>query len=95
MGNQPKQLILKERYQIEAFCKLNFSARKMVKELGRSNKTISNEFIGSCKKAYSAETAEQQMQIRRSEAAKYTKCSASLKNHVRSLLVSIGRILRD
>ena len=54
MGNQRKQLTLKERYQIEAFCKLNFSARKMAKELGPSNKTISNEFIGSCIKEYCA-----------------------------------------
>lgn len=87
MGNQHKQLTLKERYQIEAFCKLDFSARKMAEKLGRSNKTISNEFIGTCIKEYCAEAAQQQMQIRRSEAAKHTKCSVSLKKHVRSLLV--------
>ena len=87
MGNQHKQLTLKERYQIEAFCKLDFSARKMAKELGRSNKTISNEFNGFCVNLYCAETAHQQMQIRRSQAAKYTKCSTSIKEHVRSLLV--------
>jgi hypothetical protein len=43
MVNKYKHLTIKERYDIEAFCKLGFSARKMATELVRSNKTISTE----------------------------------------------------
>ena len=91
MVNQYKQLTLKERYQIEAFCKLGFSARKMARELGRSNKTISNELARSLLntsllKEYCAEVAHQQMQECRSKAAKYRKCTASSNETVWSLL---------
>ena len=87
MVNQYKQLTLKERYHIEAFCKLGFSARTMAGELGRSNKTISNELARCPSKAYCAEAAHQHMLECRSNAAKSSKCSTISKKTVRSLLV--------
>jgi IS30 family transposase len=87
MGNQYKQLTIKERYQIEAFCTLGFSARKMATELGRSNKTISRELALCPDDKYCAEMSHQQVHLRRRDAAKYHKCSAILKEVIRPLLV--------
>ena len=43
MTTSYKQVAQPERYQIEALCKLDYSARSVALQLGRSNKTISNE----------------------------------------------------
>ncbi len=87
MANQYKQLTLKERYKIEAFCKLDFSARKIAIELGRGNKSISNELARLLPNKYCAETAHQQADTRRQQATKYSKCSVSVKDSVKSLLI--------
>ena len=85
MENQYKQLTLGERYQIEGFCKLNLSARKIALKLGRSNRTISNEFARCM--PYSADIAQRQALQTRSSAAKSSKCSEDIKKKVSDMLV--------
>jgi len=75
MGNQRKQLMLEERYQIKAFCKLNFSTRTIAEELALVIKRCQMSSLAPALK----NIAQQQMQIRR----KATKCSTSLKERVR------------
>ena len=81
MGNQRKQLMLEERYQIKAFCKLNFSTRTIAEELALVIKRCQMSSLAPALK----NIAQQQMQIRRkaTKYTKYTKCSTSLKERVR------------
>ena len=70
---QYKQLTLKERYQIEAFLEMDFSARQIAVKLNRSNKTISTE-LKRCKKGcYHADWANRNALNQRHDAAKFTK----------------------
>ena len=87
MGNQYKQLTLKERYQIEVFSKLEFSARNIANRLGRSNKTISNELARCTTNQYCAETAHHKALRKRSLAGKYLKCTQAHSEAVKSALV--------
>ena len=87
MRNRYKQLALKERVQIETLSKLGFSARKIATELGRSNKTVSNELNRCLLEPYCPETVHQQSELRRRKAAKYNKCPSRQKEIVRSLLI--------
>ncbi len=87
MGNQYKQLTLKERYHIEAMSKLGFSARKIATKIKRGNKTVSRELSRIDDFVYCAEKANSQAESKRRLAAKLTKCSESLKQTVRSSLV--------
>ncbi|MFT6908966.1 MAG: IS30 family transposase, partial [Oleiphilaceae bacterium] len=68
-----------ERYQIEALCKLDYSARSVPLQLGRSNKTISNELSRFEGRIYCAHTAHQQSFQRSSTAKKTSKKSATGK----------------
>ena len=87
MSNQYKQLTLRERYQIEAFSKLEFSARCIASNLGRSNKTISNELARCPTHQYCAETAEQVALSKRMQAHKYLKCTQTHSEIVKSALI--------
>lgn len=87
MGNQYKQLTLKERYQIEAFSKLEFSARSIASKLGRSNKTISNELARCAIYQYCAEAAHHEALNKRSLADKSFKCTQAHKDIVKKSLV--------
>lgn len=85
MKNQYKQLTQVERYQIEALCKRNYSARYIAKELKRSNKTISTE-LARCL-PYSAERANEMSKNIRDSAKKRTKCDDKMTEKIRKLLL--------
>ena len=89
MGNPYNQLTLDERYQIKALYGLNYSARKIARRLGRSNKTNSRELKQSQTKTqdYCAESSHNKAYQRRQEAAKAHKKSDSVIDKVRQLLI--------
>lgn len=87
MGNQYKQLTLKERYHIEALSKLGFSARKIASEIKRGNKTVSIELKRCNCSVYCAEIANEQAQDKRRTSAKFSKSTETLKQSVRSALL--------
>ena len=82
MENQYKQLTQIERYQIEALCKLNQSAREISKELRRSNKTISSE-LGCCI-SYCAKEANEKAQSLRKNANNAVK----YKGFIETLMIA-------
>ena len=86
MGNPYNQLTLNERYQIKALDELGYSARKIARQLGRLNKTISRELKHSSTATYQAEEAHDNARRRRKNAAKAHKRSAELIREARRLL---------
>ncbi len=54
--------------------------------MGRDNKSISNELARFLPNKYCAEAAHQQADARRQQATKYSQCSVSVKDNVKSLL---------
>lgn len=85
MENQYKQLTLEERYQIQAYIKLDFSARKISQLLERSNKSISRELSRCQRLKYNAQSAHLDSINKRKRAAKRSKHGA-VKDIVHSLL---------
>ncbi|MDA9558121.1 IS30 family transposase [Vibrio sp.] len=85
---QYKQLTLKERYQIEAFLKIGFSARKIAIELYRSNKTISTDINRCDIGAYNADEAHRRASEQRANAAKFTKINQAVIDTIDSALKS-------
>jgi len=86
MGTQYRQLTLVERYQIEAFSDMDFSAREMAKRLDRSNKTISDELKRYRKGAYKADVANTMAKQKRTLATKHTKRSLALEKTIQTHL---------
>ena len=86
MEDKYKQLTLAERTKIEALYEVGFSARGIAKQLGRSNKSISNELGCYGGKEYNAQIAQTQSETRRSKAKKHTKCSDKVRDVILSLL---------
>jgi IS30 family transposase len=82
-----KQLTQPERYQIEALCKLDYSARSIAIQLERSNKTISNESRPFEGRVYCAQAAHHQSVKRSSTAIKTIKCHDEVKMLTRYLLL--------
>jgi IS30 family transposase len=79
MGNPYNQLTLDERYQIKALYGLNYSARKIARRLGRSNKTISRELKQHQSENYCAKAAHNNACQRRMNAVKaHKKVAVSL-----------------
>ena len=86
MMKQYKQLTLKERYQIQAFLEMSFSARQIAIKLNRSNKTISTE-INRCEKGcYHADWADKNAFKKRHYASKFTKINESVIETIDSAL---------
>ena len=86
MMKQYKQLTLKERYQIQAFLEMSFSARQIAIKLNRSNKTISTE-INRCEKGcYHADWADKSAFKKRHDASKFTKINESVIETIDSAL---------
>lgn len=86
MGDQYKQLTLKERIKIETLHEEGNSAREIARKLNRSNACISKE-LRSCKdRLYCAETAHDAALTRRYSASKFTKCTKAVKEVTSSLL---------
>lgn len=83
---QYKQLTLKERYQIETFLGMSFSARQIAIKLNRSNKTISTEINRCDIGCYYAEFADKHAAHKRSHAAKFTKINQNIIEAVDSAL---------
>lgn len=73
MKDKYKQLTLADRTKIETLYELGFSARGIAKQLGRSNKSISNELSCYAGKQYNEHIAQSQSDSRRSKAKKHTK----------------------
>lgn len=73
MGLHYSQLTLDERYQIQVLHKLQYSARAIARDLGRSNKTISRELKRLGDKKYSALQAEHHACHKRQRADKATR----------------------
>jgi IS30 family transposase len=69
-----KQLTQPERYQIESLCKLDYSARSIAIQLGRSNKTTSNELRRFKGRIYCAQ-AEHHQSVKRTSTAKRRQVS--------------------
>ena len=88
MTTSYKQLTQPERYQIEALCKLDYSARSVALQLGRSNKTISNELSRFEGLIYCAQTAHQQSAQRSSTAKKTNNCHDEVNLLTRSFLLT-------
>lgn len=86
MGNSYSQLSLDERYQIKALSELDYSARKIARKIGRSNKTISRELKQYSSETYQAEIAHNNACHRRKNAAKAHKRSDELIRKTRALL---------
>ena len=86
MANQYKQLTLRERYQIECYNSLGFSAREIAKKLNRSNKSISTDLLRCPAGNYCAETANQHAFKKRTLAVRYSKCNAENKAIIKSSL---------
>lgn len=86
MGKQYKQLTLDERYQIQALVQLDFSARKIAVELGRSNRTISNELTRTKNSTYSAQLAHAIALDKRKTALKFSKMTEDIIDKIDSLL---------
>ena len=84
MENQYKQLTQIERYQIEALCKLDHSARYIAKKLKRSNKTISFE-LRRCT-PYCAKEAHEKAQNLRKNTNKAFKCNDKMQEKFFELL---------
>ena len=83
---QYKQLTLKERYQIEMFLDMKFTARSIATELNRSNKTISTE-INRCEiGSYNAEVAHKHASEQRTNAVKFTKINQHVIGTIDSAL---------
>ena len=85
MGTHYNQLTLSERYQIQTYLSLDFSAREIAKKLDRSNKTISRE-INNCNGRYCAETANRLSLHRRKKAPKNCKLTTDHKHNLEWLL---------
>ncbi|MDO6774598.1 IS30 family transposase [Shewanella sp. 3_MG-2023] len=83
---QYKQLTLKERYQIETFLNMGFTARKIAIKLTRSNKTISIEIIRCKLGHYNAEVPHRDASALRANATKFTKITQSVIDTVDSSL---------
>lgn len=88
MGKHYNQLTLQQRYHIQAFTAVGFSARRIAIELGVSNKTISRELKRCDDGAYNALVAEQDAIKKSQSASKYTKQSTTLRFNIRRLLKS-------
>lgn len=73
MGNPYNQLTQNERYQIQVLFERQCSARKIAKQLKRSNATISRELKRCSSSAYCAEFAERNSQHRRRTANKHRR----------------------
>jgi IS30 family transposase len=86
MGNSFRQLTLMQRYQIEAFKELNFSARMISKKLKCSNKTISNELKRCALGKYCAEKADNNAIKKRKSAPKAHKRTSKVIEATRLLL---------
>ena len=86
MDNPYNQLTLDERYQIKALNELDYSARKIAQQLGRSNKTISRELKHYSSETYQAEVAHDNARHRRKNAAKAHKRSDELIRKTQRLL---------
>jgi len=86
MMKQYKQLTLKERYQIQAFLDMDFSARQIAIKLNRSNKTISTEINRCGKGCYHADWAEKNALKQRYNASKYTKINKRVIETIDSAL---------
>lgn len=82
MGNPYNQLTLAERYQIQAYRELGFSAREMGRRLKRSNKTVSHELHRCGRGVYCAETAHHDATRKRQCAPKYTKFTDRLRRNL-------------
>lgn len=76
MGTHYSQLTLNERYQIQALHELEYSARAIARELGRSNKTISKELKRLCGKDYCALQADNDARQKRQLADKAQRFDA-------------------
>ena len=86
MGNKYKQLTLTERYKIEAYDEMDFSARYIAKILGRSNKSVSQELKRCPKGQYCAEAAHKLGSHNRRNAKKFNKQTTRAKIVVDALL---------
>ncbi|MEW5011623.1 MAG: IS30 family transposase [Cycloclasticus sp.] len=86
MGNPYNQLTQVERYQIKALSELGYSARKIARQLGRSNATISRELKQSSSHVYHAGKAHDAACQRRQYAAKANKRSDELIQETKRLL---------
>ena len=86
MKTKYQQLTLKERYQIEILSTEGKSARSIAKQLGRGNRTISNELRRCTLGAYCAETAHTSALKNRQQAFKCTKITDDIVTTVKSLL---------
>jgi len=87
MGTLYSQLTLSERYQIQALHELDFSARAIGRELGRSNKTISRELKRlATQKAYSATEADRDACDQRRSASKAKRFNTWHQEQLKRLL---------
>ncbi len=87
MGTLYSQLTLSERYQIQALHELDFSARAISRELGRSNKTISRELKRLAgQEAYSAEKADAHSHDQRHSARKAVRFDSWHQEQLKRLL---------
>ena len=83
MKTKYQQLTLKERYQIEILSTEGKSARSIAKQLGRGNRTISNELRRCTLGAYCAETAHTSALKNRQQAFKCTKITDDIVTTVK------------
>jgi IS30 family transposase len=87
MGTLYSQLTLSERYQIQALHELDFSARAIGRELGRSNKTISRELKRLVtQEVYSATGADRDASDQRRAAPKAKRFNTWHQEQLKRLL---------
>ena len=85
MGTLYTQLTQADRYQIQPLHELQFPARAIVKNLNRSNKSISRE-LKRYPVRYCAEIAHRLSQQKRQDVSKYTKLNTAQRYHLDWLL---------
>lgn len=86
MGTHYSQLTLNERYQIQALHELKYSARAIARELGRSNKTVSEELRRLGNKHYCAVQADNEARQKRKLADKAQRFDAWHQEQLDALL---------
>lgn len=86
MGDQYKQLTLKERIKIEMLHEDGHSAREIAEKLKRSNASISKELRPYKDGQYCAEIAHHEAQLRRQSASKFTKCTEAVRELTHAFL---------
>jgi IS30 family transposase len=86
MGNPYNQLTLIQRYKIQAFKEINYSARQIAKKIKCSNKTVSNELKRCPNENYCAVVAHNHALMKRHNAAKAHKRTPEVIRKTRILL---------